>query len=145
MDKLNNRQLFFVAWTVGAIGVIILLIATYGRTWRFAYYAKITELSVCQGMNSDGVPIPVTLPITTITKEINICAHLDGIGPHIPLWILVKHDGNVIATTDEYYQLGYITTRFVARSSGLDAGNYSVLVYEGRHQLAATEFKIEQP
>ncbi|MEW5959067.1 MAG: hypothetical protein AB1801_15150, partial [Chloroflexota bacterium] len=42
-----------------------------------------------------------------------------------------------------HYQVGYFTVRFAAPSSRFKAGNYLVLVYEGRHKLASTEFPIE--
>jgi hypothetical protein len=145
-ESLSCSRLLVVVWVLGAIGAAILVAVTYGRTWRIDYKARMTELSVCSGLDQvTRSPVPMTHPITVGASEITICGHLEGLGP-IPLGFLLKYNGEIIvATDDHYYDPGYITYRFVVPPTKLKVGKYVVLVYLGRHQLASTEFTVEKP
>jgi hypothetical protein len=133
MDRPNYQRTFVIVWIAVVIGAACLLIATRGRTWRFAYYAKIANLSVCSNSS---------FPITTKTDAINLCANLEGIGP-IPLGILWKLDGEVVARQSGYYQPSHITIQFRAPPGGFKAGMYSALIYEARTDLASIAVSVE--
>ncbi len=146
MASFDKRHLLVILWILGLAGTAMLLVATYGRTWRFDYQAKISQLSVCSGLDPvTKAPIPVTHPLTTDAKDISVCAYLEGVGS-IPLEFLWRYNGQVLTVKrGDYYQPGYITSKLTAPAEGFRAGKYSVLIYLGRCDLASSEFLVERP
>lgn len=140
-----RRKFFVILFLIMIIGGSF-AIATYGSFWRFYYNARMTNFSVCLGLDSDGHPIPIVRPLTVTVKEINVCGYLEGNGPTIPLVFDFQHNGKLVMNPmSGYYRVGYVTARFIAPSEGFKAGNYLVLVYQGRNKLVSTEFTIEEP
>jgi hypothetical protein len=79
------RRRFVAVCLLIIIGGSCVTIATYGSFWRFFYNARMTNFSVCLGLDSKGHPIPIVRPLTTTVNEINVCGYLEGYGPTIPL------------------------------------------------------------
>ncbi len=144
MARLNSLRGVVIVWVSFAACSAILLLATYGRTWRIDYEAQITQLSICSGLDSNGTPISVTYPITVGVKEIHVCGYLEGIGPNIPLGFLLEYNGDVLVDRDDRYQPGYIVATLDAPPAGLSSGRHRVMVYLGRHKLASTEFTVSR-
>lgn len=144
--RLTFKQWFFIIWFLIMITGASFAVVTYGSFWRFDYNTKITDFSICSGLDSNGYPIPSAHPITLTAKEINVCGYLEGNVSNIRLAFNLQFNGKLVVNPmSSYYQVGYFTTRIAAPSNGFKAGNYLVLVYQGRHKLASTEFTIRKP
>lgn len=144
MERFNSLRGVLIVWVSFAICAAILVLATYGRTWRIDYKAQLSQLALCSGLDSNGTPVLATQPVTVDVKEIRVCGYLDGVGPDIPLWFLLEYNEDVLIDRVDRYQPGYISTYFRVPRAGLRTGSHSVLVYSGRHKIASMEFIVQR-